>query len=129
MPKADQPTADHAVTFQSITDQFWQYAKEAALSAAAAKTDDDRQSLLELARTWTQAALQQRHSSAHPNTGLPPLPSHLLNLIERYRKVRRTSQSYRDSFADLFAYRDLFACRDTFAPPRFAAREEAHHVC
>jgi hypothetical protein len=40
----------------SITDEFWQYAKEAILSAAAAKTDEDRQSLLELARTWTQAA-------------------------------------------------------------------------
>jgi hypothetical protein len=44
----------------SITDQFWQYAKEAILSADAAKTDEDRQSLLELARTWTQAALQER---------------------------------------------------------------------
>jgi hypothetical protein len=44
----------------SITDQFWQYAKEAILSAAAAKTDEDRQALLELARTWTQAALQER---------------------------------------------------------------------
>jgi len=44
----------------SIADQFWQYAKEAILSAAAAKTDDDRQSLLELAQTWTQAALQER---------------------------------------------------------------------
>jgi hypothetical protein len=44
----------------SITDQFWQYAKEAILSADAAKTDEDRQSLLELARTWTQAALQVR---------------------------------------------------------------------
>jgi hypothetical protein len=44
----------------SITDQFWQYAKEAIVSAAAAKTDEDRQSLLDLARTWTQAALQER---------------------------------------------------------------------
>jgi len=44
----------------SITNQFWQYAKEALLSAAAAKTDEDRKSLLELARTWTQAALQER---------------------------------------------------------------------
>jgi hypothetical protein len=43
-----------------ITDQFWQYAKEATLSAATAKTDEDRQALLELARTWTQAALQER---------------------------------------------------------------------
>jgi hypothetical protein len=44
----------------SITDEFWQYAKEAILSAAAAKTDEDRQSLLDPARTWTQAALKER---------------------------------------------------------------------
>ena len=46
----------------SITDQFWQYAKEAMLSACDAKTDDDRQGLLELARTWTLAALAERKS-------------------------------------------------------------------
>ena len=46
----------------SETDQFWQYAKEAIFSACFAKTDDDRQGLLELARTWTQAALQERAS-------------------------------------------------------------------
>jgi hypothetical protein len=39
----------------SITDQFRQYAKKAILSAATAKTD--RQSLLELARTWTRAGV------------------------------------------------------------------------
>ena len=44
----------------SITDQFWQYANEAMLSACDAKTDDDRQGLLELARTWTLAALVER---------------------------------------------------------------------
>jgi len=44
------------------TDQFWQYAKEAILSACYAKTDVDRQGLFELARTWTQAALQERAS-------------------------------------------------------------------
>jgi hypothetical protein len=44
----------------SITDQFWQYANEA--TACDAKTDDDRQGLLELARTWTQAALVERQS-------------------------------------------------------------------
>jgi hypothetical protein len=41
----------------SITDQFWEYAKEAILSASYAKTDEDRQDLLDLAWTWTQAAL------------------------------------------------------------------------
>ena len=46
----------------SITDQFWQYAKEAILSASYAQTDNHRQGLLELARTWTQAALQERRS-------------------------------------------------------------------
>jgi len=41
----------------SKTDQFWQYPKEAVFSANCAKIDEDRQGLLELARTWTQAAL------------------------------------------------------------------------
>ena len=50
----------------SIIDQFWQYAKEAVLAVATAKTDEDRQSLLELARTWTQAALQERASANQP---------------------------------------------------------------
>ena len=45
------------------TDQFWQYAKEAVLSASHAKTDEERQSLLDLGRTWTQAALIERASS------------------------------------------------------------------
>ena len=46
----------------SQTDQFWQYAKEAMLSACYAKTDDDKQALLDLARTSTQAALLERQS-------------------------------------------------------------------
>jgi hypothetical protein len=45
----------------SKTDEFWQYAKEAMLSASRAETDDERQGLLDLARTWTQAALVGRH--------------------------------------------------------------------
>jgi hypothetical protein len=44
----------------SETDQYWQYAKEAMLSVCYAKTVEDKQGLLELARTWTQAAIQQR---------------------------------------------------------------------
>jgi hypothetical protein len=47
----------------SITDQFWQYAKEAILSASYAKTDEERQGLLDLGRIWTQAALIVRASS------------------------------------------------------------------
>jgi len=46
----------------SITDQFWQYAREAIVSASSAKTDEERQGLLELARTWTQAAILGRQS-------------------------------------------------------------------
>ena len=48
-----------------ITDEFWQYAKEAVLSASYAKTDEDRRDLLDLARTWTQAALLERPSVNH----------------------------------------------------------------
>jgi hypothetical protein len=44
-------------------DQFWQYAKEAMLCACEAKSDEEKQGLLELAQTWTQAALRQRASS------------------------------------------------------------------
>jgi hypothetical protein len=47
----------------SRTDQFWQYAKEAILSACYAKTDEERQGLLHLGRTWTQAALIARASA------------------------------------------------------------------
>lgn len=45
-----------------ITNQFWQYAREALLLAYEAKTDDDKQALLDLAETWTLAALEQRRS-------------------------------------------------------------------
>jgi hypothetical protein len=48
----------------SNTDEFWQYAKEAILSASRAKTDEERQDLFDLARTWTQAALIERHAQA-----------------------------------------------------------------
>ena len=51
----------------SITDQFWQYARESILSASSAKTDEERQGLLELAQTWTQAALLERRSIDQDN--------------------------------------------------------------
>jgi hypothetical protein len=44
----------------SETDRFWQFAKEAIVAVGYAKSDKEKQDLLELARTWTQAALQQR---------------------------------------------------------------------
>ena len=49
----------------SKTDQFWQYAKEAMLSASDANTDEDRRGLLDLVRIWTQAALEERRSSSN----------------------------------------------------------------
>ena len=48
----------------SNTDQFWAHAKEVLLLALSAESDDDRQSLLELAQTWTLAALLERRSCA-----------------------------------------------------------------
>ena len=44
----------------SVTDQFWQYAKEAVLAASLAESDDEKQELHDLARTWTQAAVIER---------------------------------------------------------------------
>jgi hypothetical protein len=46
----------------SVTDQFWQYAKEAVLAACHAGRDDEKQGLLDLARIWTQAALIERRT-------------------------------------------------------------------
>jgi hypothetical protein len=51
----------------SVTDQFWQYANEAVLAACDAESDHEKQDLLDLARTWTQAALIERRTQA--NTG------------------------------------------------------------
>jgi hypothetical protein len=45
-------------------DQFWQYAKEAIISASRAETENERRGLLDLAGTWTQAALIKRHAQA-----------------------------------------------------------------
>jgi hypothetical protein len=44
----------------SKTDEFWQYAKEAIISACRAETESERRGLLDLAGTWTQAALLER---------------------------------------------------------------------
>ncbi len=48
-----------------ITEPYWQYAREASLAALEAKTDEDRDSFLDLARTWTDAALVERHALAN----------------------------------------------------------------
>jgi hypothetical protein len=51
-----------------IKDEFWQYANEAYLSAYGAKTEKDREDFLDLARTWTQAALVERRSLVNRDT-------------------------------------------------------------
>jgi hypothetical protein len=50
------------------TDDFWQYAEEALLSALSAKSNDDRKNLLELAQTRTRAALLERRPPDKPTT-------------------------------------------------------------
>lgn len=47
----------------SNTKQFWEYAEEAMLSARQAKTDKDKHAFLDLARSWTQAALQSESTA------------------------------------------------------------------
>lgn len=42
-------------------DQFRQYAEEAMCWARQSKTENEKQALIELARTWTQAAVQSEH--------------------------------------------------------------------
>jgi hypothetical protein len=45
----------------SKVDQFRQYADEAIRWALQSKTEKERQACIELARTWTQAALHSEH--------------------------------------------------------------------
>jgi hypothetical protein len=42
----------------SNADKFWQYAEEAMLSAQQSKSEIEKRTLMDLARTWTQAAMQ-----------------------------------------------------------------------
>ena len=42
-------------------DQFRQYAEEAMRWAFQSKTEKEKQAYIELARTWTQAALHSEH--------------------------------------------------------------------
>jgi hypothetical protein len=75
----------------SKTDQFWQYAKEAILSVGGAKTDEDKQGLLELARTWTQAALQERARARRDPSG--PLVAATKGQADHYSN-RLTSSAF-----------------------------------
>ena len=42
----------------SKAEQFWQYAEEAMLSARQSKSEIEKKGLMDLARTWAQAAMQ-----------------------------------------------------------------------
>ncbi len=48
----------------SKTDQFREYAEEALRGAYESKTEGSRQALIELARTWTEAAVQSERIHA-----------------------------------------------------------------
>jgi hypothetical protein len=45
----------------SKVDQFRQYAEEATRWARRAKTEKEKQAYIDLARTWTQAAVQSEY--------------------------------------------------------------------
>ena len=45
----------------SKADQFREYAEEAMCGSLQSKTEKERQALIELACTWTQAAVQSEH--------------------------------------------------------------------
>jgi hypothetical protein len=47
----------------SEADQFRQFAQEALLWAHESKTEKEKRALLELARTWSQAALESSGST------------------------------------------------------------------
>jgi hypothetical protein len=54
----------------SDASEFWRYAEEAMLSARQCKTDGEKQAQLDLAHTWTQAALRSEKPAA--TTYCPP---------------------------------------------------------
>jgi hypothetical protein len=55
----------------SESDQFRQYAEEALLWVAQSKTEKEKQLLLELVRTWTQAAVASEVVANHDTGPLP----------------------------------------------------------
>jgi hypothetical protein len=55
--------ASHSQEAVDVKGRFWQYAEEAMRWALQSKTETEKQALIELAHTWTQAALW---SESHP---------------------------------------------------------------
>ena len=60
----------------SKADQFWLYAREAVLFAGDSETDQEKQTLFDLARIWTQAALLDRASSSDQDSQ-PEISAHM----------------------------------------------------
>lgn len=59
--------------------QFRQYAEDAMYSARLSKSKIEQQGLMDLARIWSQAAMQSEailgvHTIVHPETELPRKP-------------------------------------------------------
>ena len=52
----------------SEADQFQRYAQEALLWASQSKTEKEKRALLELARTWSQAALESESTVVVSNS-------------------------------------------------------------
>jgi hypothetical protein len=50
----------------SESDQFRQYADEALRWVAQSKTEEEKRLMLELVRTWTEAAFASERIVAHP---------------------------------------------------------------
>jgi hypothetical protein len=51
----------------SKSDDFWQYAEEAFRSVPEAESESRKQALIDLALTWTQAALKADASVSYNN--------------------------------------------------------------
>jgi hypothetical protein len=51
-------------SYSGASDQFRQYAEEAMRWVRQSKTESEKQVLIELARTWTQAAAESERSIA-----------------------------------------------------------------
>jgi hypothetical protein len=67
--------------------EFWRYAQEAMLRAHQSKVEKEKRALLELARTWTLAALR-REGTVAINDAAPkaPEPFKIASLVgERHR--------------------------------------------
>ena len=59
----------------SMADEFWQYAEEALRGAERSETSEEKQALIGLARTWTEAAVQRCPARGMTCCASSPLPA------------------------------------------------------